>query len=139
MKKRFTAVVVVVALLAAAFCGLWIYEKNDQSEMIQLCQSNAVQALSDFKSYKETGAEADYWQGVSNFKSFMNSWLAIEGHSSAEYTWCNSVYGSMVISPEKVQANIDELLAAMELIGEDYTDPNGHLRISELNNLLHHG
>ena len=110
--------------------------------MEQLCQINASQALVDFRQYKEMGAEGDYWYGVSNYKAFMNTWLALAGHSSAEYLWCNSVYGSMVLSPETVQAHIDELLIAMEIIGVDYTDPNGYLRISEriseLNNLLKH-
>lgn len=139
MRKRFAAAIVALAILAVAFGGLWLFEKNDHSEMEMLCQTNASQALSDFKQYKTTGAEGDYWYGVSNYKAFMNTWLAIEGQSSAEYSWCNSVYGSMVLMPEKVQVHIDELLAAMEIIGDDYTDPNGYIKISELNNLLRHG
>lgn len=139
MKKRFAILTAVIALLVVIFCGLWLYERNDQSEMELLCQINAAQALSDFKQYKETGSEGDYRYGVSNYKAFMNTWLALEGGSSAEYLWCNSVYGSMVLSPENVQAHIDELLIAMEIIGTDYTNPNGYLRISELNNLLLHG
>ena len=139
MKKRFTAAIAVLTILAVLFCGLWLSEKNDLSEMEYLCQSNATQALTDFVRYKETGSEGNYWYGVSNYKAFMNTWLAIEGGSSAEYIWCNSVYGYMVLSPEEVQAHIDELLIAMEIIGTDYTNPNGYLRISELNNLLLHG
>lgn len=139
MRKRFVIVIVALVILALAFCGLWLYEKNNRSEMELLCQSNASQALSDFRQHKELGNEGDYWYGVSNYKAFMNTWLAIEGYSSAEYSWCNSVYGSMVLSPEKVQAHIDELLTAMEIIGEDYTDPNGYIKVSELNNLLQHG
>ena len=138
MKKRYTALVTVFALLAAVFCGLWLFEKNNLSEMEQLCQINASQALVDFRQYKETRSEGDYWYGVSNYKAFMNTWLALGGHSSAEYLWCNSVYGSMVLSPETVQTHIDELLIAMEIIGKDYADPNGYLRMSELNNLLQH-
>lgn len=139
MKKRFTAVIAALTMLAVVFCGLWLSERNDLSEMEYLCQSNAMQALSDFKQYKETGSEGNYWYGVSNYKSFMNTWLAMEGGGSAEYSWCNSVYGYMVLSPEAVQAHIDELLTAMEIIGTDYTNPNGYLRISELNNQLRHG
>ena len=138
MKTKVTISIVALAMLAAVFCGLLLFEKNDHSEMEQLCQTNAAQALSDFRQYKETGAEGNYWYGVSNFKAFMNTWLAIKGGSSAEYLWCNSVYGYMVLSPEEVQAHIDELLTAMEIIGADYTNPNGYLRICELNNQLLH-
>jgi hypothetical protein len=68
----------------------------------------------------------------------MNAWLALDNYGSAEYTWCNSVYGSMVLSPEDVKVHIDELIAAMEIIGVDFTDHNGYIKISELNNLLKH-
>ena len=91
-----------------------------------------------FQTIQDSGAVGDYWYGVSNYKAFMNTWLALEGGSSAEYVWCNSVYGYMVLSPEEVQAHIDELLIAMEIIGTDYTNPNGYLRICELNNQLLH-
>jgi len=139
MKKRITVIITVLTLAAAVFCGLWIQEKNDRSELVRLCQSCAVQSLQDFREYRGTGSEAHYWQGVSNFKAFMNAYLAVNEQSTPEYVWCNSVYGSMVISPAKAQSNVNELIAALEIIGADYTDPNGYIKMAELNNLLKHG
>lgn len=55
-----------------------------------------------------------------------------------ENLWCNSVYGFMVLQPEAVQENIDKQLTAMEIIGNDYTDLDGYLRIQELDNILKH-
>ena len=135
MRTKFPMLMITLAILSAAFCSLWLFEKNDHSELELLCQANAAKALSDFSQYKVTGSEGDYWYGVSNYKSFLNTWLVLEGHSSAEYTWCNSVYGSMILSPEKVQAHIEELIVAMEIIGENYINPNGYIK----NNLLLHG
>ena len=136
-KKWFMAFAVALAV-ATVFIGLWVYEKNDNSEIEQLCQINASQALSDFRKYEDSHSEGDYWQGVSNFKAFLNTWLTIEERSSAEYLWCNSVYGFMVLQPEKVQQNMDKVLDALEIIGSDYTHPSGYLKIQELDNILKH-
>jgi len=136
MKKNMAIVVLVITTVV--FAGLWMYEKNDRSELEQLCQISAAAAWRGFSEYQETGADGHYWEGVANFRAFLNSWVAVEGETPAEYSWFNSVYGFMVLSPEKVQACMDELLTAMEIVGTDYTNPNGPLRISELNNLLIH-
>lgn len=138
MNKKLIVALILVVVAAIIFCSLWIYEKNDQSDVEDLCQYNAAQALTDFRQYKNSNSEGDYWEGVANFKAFLNTWLKIEGKSSADYLWCNSVYGFMVLQPEKVQANIDKLLTAMEIIGEDYTHPSGYQRMNELDNLLKH-
>ena len=139
MNKRSLVLLSLVLAAAIVFCGLWIYEKNDKSDMKDLCQYNAEQAMAEFNRYKSSNAGGDYWKGVANFKAFLNSWLTMEGKSSADYLWCNSVYGFMVLQPEAVQENIDMLLAAMERIGNDYTDPNGYLKMQELDNRLKHG
>lgn len=139
MNKRWIAAFAVVLVAAIVFFGLWIYEKNDQSDMEDLCQYNAAQALDDFRQYKSSNSEGDYWEGVANFKAFLNTWLTIEEKSSAEYLWCNSVYGYMIFQPEVVQENIDILLTSMEIIGEDYMHPSGYLRMQELDNILKHG
>lgn len=138
MNKKLTVALVFTLIAAIVFCGLWIYEKNDRSDMEKLCQYNALQALENFRQYKSSNSEGDYWEGVANFKAFLNTWLTIEGESSADYLWCNGVYGFMVLQPEKVQANIEKLLTAMEIIGEDYTHPSGYQRMNELDNLLKH-
>lgn len=132
------AFVIALAAAAVTFAGFWICEKNDNSEIEQLCQINAAQALSDFRQHESSNSLGDYWKGVANFKAFLNTWLTIEGKSSAEYLWCNSVYGFMVLQPEKVQQHMDKVLEALELIGKNYTDPSGYHRIQELDNILKH-
>lgn len=137
--KKSTALILTFALLAAVFCGLWLRERNDRSELESLAQISAAQALQDFESFAASGSSGDYLEGVANFKSFLHAWLMLSEETPAEYTWFNSVYGFMILHPEQVQSHMEELLVAMRLLGGDFADPNAALRISELNNLLLHG
>ena len=52
---------------------------------------------------------------------------------------CNRLYGSMIITPEKVHENIDALINILEMLDADLNNPNAYLRMNELNNLLEHG
>ena len=45
----------------------------------------------------------------------------------------------MVLNPEKVQANMQGVIEALEILTEDYTDPNGYIRLNELGILLRYG
>lgn len=139
MNRKWSIVFVVTLIAAIIFCSLWIYERNDISDLEALCQYNAAQALAGFQNFESSTSEGEYWKGVANFKAFLNTWLTVEEKGSAEYLWCNSVYGYMVLQPEAVQDNIDALLTAMDIIGKDYSHPNGYLRMQELDNILKHG
>ena len=139
MKKELLIFTAAVLALACVLCGLWIYEKDDTPELEDLCRYGAAASLAGFEKYAETGDGSEYIYAVADFNVFMKAWLALEGESSPEYTWCNSVYGSMVLEPEHVQENMDKLLEAMRLISADYTDPNGYIKMSELNNVLAYG
>lgn len=62
-----------------------------------------------------------------------------ESESNTDYIWCNTLYGDMILNPEKVKAHISELLAALEYLAEDYDHPNGFNLINALNNKLRTG
>ena len=59
-----------------------------------------------------------------------------DGASDTDYTWCNILYGDMILNPEKVKAHISELVDALEYLAEDYDHPNGFALINVLNNQL---
>ena len=97
-----------------------------------------MEALENFRSYEKTGKESDYWAGVAEFRAFLDTWLYIEKGSNGAYLSCNSVCGFMMLHPERVQGQTDKLIAALELLAADYKNPNGDLRMMELNNILKH-
>ena len=93
-----------------------------------------------FKAYLEDGKESDYISGVSQFRSFMTAYLYLnENVSDTEYKWCNTVYGYMLLNPEKVQRNVQGLIDALEYLAEDYDHPGGFNLIHVYSNELAHG
>ena len=68
----------------------------------------------------------------------MNAYRYLNDHSSDEYLYCNVIYGEMALNPQKVQANMQEIVEALAILADDYTDRNGYIRLNELANLFHH-
>ena len=137
MKKR-TWITTAVILLLIVFCvSLWQYKtfKNDKLEV--MCKSSINAALEHFEEYETNKKEADYIAGVAEFRTYMTAYLCLEdGASDTDYTWCNILYGDMILNPEKVKAHISELVDALEYLAEDYDHPNGFNLINVLNNQL---
>ena len=102
-----------------------------------MCKSSVNAALEHFEEYETNKEEADYIAGVAEFRTYMTAYLRLEdGASDADYTWCNILYGDMILNPEKVKAHISELVDALEYLAEDYDHPNGFNLINVLNNQL---
>ncbi len=102
-----------------------------------MCNSSVTAAFEHFEEYEANGKEADYIAGVAQFRTYMTAYLCLEdGTSDTNYTWCNILYGDMILHPEKVKAHILELVDALEYLAEDYDHPNGFHLINVLNNQL---
>lgn len=136
--KMISTLLVVFVILSAVFGGLWLHEKNDQSDLELLCSSSAKQSCMFFQDYQEQGAESDYWYGVAEFHSFMSTWIMLHD-GDMDYIEFSRAYGSMAISPDKVKENMGKLLTALELFAADSSDVNGFLRLNEFNNAVEHG
>ena len=106
--------------------------------MEDLCQSGVSQSMESFKEYAAKRDDYFYMDGVAEFKSFMNAYLCLNDNA-VEYTYCNIIYGEMTLNPDKIQANIQKLIEALTILSEDYTDPNGYIRMNEFGNLLRYG
>lgn len=136
--KRKGLITTAVILLLLALCGyLWQYKtfKNDNLEV--MCKSSVNAASEHFKEYEIKGEESDYIAGVAEFRTYMTTYICLkDGESNTDYIWCNTLYGDMILSPEKVKAHISELAEALEYLAEDYDNPNGFNLINELNNRL---
>ena len=134
----------VVALLAVTtllFLGLWLHEITDDSEAVELCQRYAEQAaghLSGYEKFKDINDESfigQYWGSVSIFYAFKETLYSLPdngGWNEAMYKDCEVVYDHMLLAPDEVLAHMDDVLAAMELVGEDFTSPEARRALSEL-------
>lgn len=135
MKQRWKrGIFLCVLTLSVVFCGLWLYEKNDRAEMEQLCQAAAASSRDAFQEYRDHGNEDAYWRAVADFRTFEQAYFALEpdGAASAEYIFCNTVYGALVGSSEDAKKNLDELIVVMTTVAADIYDPNGYIQMADL-------
>ncbi len=138
--KKFKWIAGALIVLLAILCfALWQQKEAEHAKMERLCQGSAAMALEAFAAYQTSGEESDYLRGVSDFRSFMTAYLYLQDNvGDAEYTWCNIVYGEMILNPEKVRSNTQGLIDALGYLAEDYDDPNGFVQINTYSNELIH-
>lgn len=137
MKKKTWVVTAIIFLLIAVCLSLWQYHTSQNEKLEVMCKSSVNAALEHFKEYEIRKEESDYIAGVAEFRTYMTAYLCLnEGESNTDYIWCNTLYGDMILNPEKVKAHISELLTALDYLAEDYGNPNGFNLINALNNKL---
>ena len=139
MKKQIYRIMIAALLLAAvAFCVLWQRALHDTSNVVAIAQAGAAEAYRQFEAYQEEGRDGDYWAGVAAYSSFQRAYgsLALNRDKSANYAFCNEVYGSLLYSPERSKERISELVDVMKLLSENVLDERAYSRMSELRNEL---
>lgn len=140
--KKTTILLAAVSLIAVFFCGLWVRAITGyHAEMAQRCQYYAEQAaggLSEYEKFKDINSESyigQYWGSVASFYAFKDTLYSLAddgGWNEALYKDCNVLYDHMLLAPEEVFTHMDEVLAAMELLGKDFTAPEARQAISQL-------
>lgn len=142
MKKVRTwlSIIIPIVLIVALVIGcahLWQKKIIEENDLKIMCKSSINAALEHFENYSTTGNETDYIAGVAEFRAYMTSYLClVDEPSEAEYLWCNTLYGYMTMKPEKVKANVLDLVDALEYLAEDYDHPNGFNLVNALNNKI---
>lgn len=134
----------IIALLLCTtvlFCGLWIHEVTDYSETEELCQYYAEQAaghLYEYEKFKDINNEnhiGQYWGSVSIFYAFKETLHTLPddgGWNEIMYNNCDVVYDHMILAPEEILSHLDEVVAVLELVGEDYDSFEARSTMSEL-------
>lgn len=140
MNKRTVSLVLaaVVLLSAVAVFGA-VMDGREPLALRILCVSGASGAAEDFREYARTGSETVWWSAVAEYRVFMQAYHLIQDDATAEYAWCNSVYGFLLKGPERAGDQAEELARAMELLAENPEDVNAFEVISRVNNELLHG
>lgn len=140
MNKKILVLVLAAVMLVAAVAAAGVVNGNrEPSDLWVLCASGAAAAAEDFREYIRTGSETAWWSAVAEYRVFMQAYHLIQDDVSAEYTWCNSVYGFLLRGPDRAGDQAEELARAMELLAENPEDVNAFEIISRVNNELLHG
>lgn len=137
MKKKTWVTTTIIFLLIVVCLSLWQYHTFKNEKLEVMCKGSVNAAWEHFKEYEIHKEESDYIAGVAEFRTYMTAYLCLNGgESNTNYIWCNTLYGDMILNPEKVKAHISKLLAALDYLAEDYEHPNGFHLINTLNNQL---
>jgi len=137
MKK----LVILFACTTLLFAGLWFYESSDPFDterMEELCREQAESAAGAFQSYEEfreiNQNEGEYWGAVSRFYTFKEMVLTLYGDAWKEsiYPYADGIYDFMIFRPELIQSHLEEVVDALEIVGEDWTAPEARRALSQL-------
>lgn len=140
MNQKGLALALAALVLLAAIAALGpVMDARDPSDLWTLCVSGASGAAEDFREYARTGSETAWWSAVAEYRVFMQAYHLIRDGTTAEYTWCNSVYGFLLKGPQQAGDQAEELARAMELLAENPETANGFEIISRVNNEFLHG
>lgn len=139
MKKTILIILIIVLVIAVLLLlGLHGMSLHDDSDILLLAQYGAREAYTSFTDFKNNGEESDYLNGVASFYLFQQSYylLVEETNKSANYIFCNEVYGSLILSPEQAKLHISEILEVMKILADNVRDENGYVKMAELRNIL---
>jgi len=125
MKK----IIAILSVTTILFLSLWLFEITDYSEKTELCQRYAEETvghLSEYGKFKDINDETyigQYWGSVAIFYAFKETLYTLPdngGWNEAMYKECEVIYDHMLLAPDEVIRHLDEVLIAMEPMGEDF-------------------
>lgn len=139
MKTRWYIPLLAACIVCGVIFGVLQGRELGRKEAIrQMAQAGAANAYEQFVEYQTKGYRSSYWYGVAEFRAFQTAYhMLTEGtNKAANYTFCNEVYGSLVLAPEKSQENIDDIVAVMEILSANVEDDTGYARMGDLRHRL---
>ncbi len=139
MARRILIGLAVVAVLAAVVFGaLWQSAARDDGDLVAVAQAGAIEAHARFSDLRDYGEESDYWGGVAAFHTFRAACTLLLEDAKADRTFCDEVYGALLLSPERAKEHIDALIDTLEPLTRDVRDPTGWQRMMALRDVLVH-
>lgn len=137
MKRRLPLILLVLTTLAAIlFCALWQGALRDHSDLVTLARSGAAEVCTRFSDFRSNGDDGDYWGGVAAFRTFQQVCALLPEGGSDDRAVCSTIYGELLLHPDRAKTYLPEIIAIMEPLAQDPTDPAARLRLYELRSLL---
>lgn len=134
------AACIVCGVIFGVLQGRELGRKEDIRQMAQTSAASACEEFAEYqtKGYRTKGYRSSYWYGVAEFRAFQTAYHTLtEGTNKAtNFTFCNEVYGSLVLEPEKSRKHMEEIVAVMEILAADVEDDTGYARMGDLRHRL---
>lgn len=139
MKTRWYIPLLAACIVCGVIFGVLQGRELGRKEAIrQMAQTSAASACEEFAEYQRKGHDSNYWYGVAEFRAFQMAYhmLVEDTNKAPNFTFCNEVYGSLVLEPEKSREHMEEIVAVMEILSADVEDDAGYARMDELRHCL---
>lgn len=130
MKKGIICAVVLLSVTTILFFCLWLNTINQYAaERTKLCQryaKDAAGSLEEYNEFKDINGKSyigQYWGSVAVFYAFKDTLYSMPengGRTEAKYKICDVIYSHMLLALDEVLSHLDEVLAALKLVGEDF-------------------
>ena len=141
MAKRIPiALTVAAVLVAVVFGALWQSAARDDGDLVAVARSGAIEAHTRFSDFREYGEGSDYWGGVAALHTFRAACTLLleDSDRAADRTFCDEIYGALLVTPERAQEHIDALIDTLEPLTKDVRDRAGWQRMAALRDALAH-
>lgn len=135
MKTRSIIVgVLIISLLLSFGIGFMVGTQSERriniEQQEQMCINSLLSAENWFESWKKTQNESDYWRGVSNFSSFLNSYEILVADDAYALTLYVGVYydfaSTLYTHDVECQSKIEKILTAIASLSENLSDENNY-------------
>lgn len=112
--------------------------RGGREDIRQMAQAGAANACEEFAEYQRKGHDSNYWYGVAEFRAFQMAYhtLVEDTNKAPNFTFCNEVYGSLALAPEKSRKHMEEIVAVMEILSANVEDDTGYARMGDLRHRL---
>ena len=125
---------VCLAVSTVSLFALWQGARGDTRALDQLWQSSMAQACERFDQYAARGDQGEYWYGVAQFQSMVNSAIASDRPGRTD---ANAVCGALVYQPQLGMEHAAEIGGALS---QCLDEPQlWEIKMNELRHLLEEG
>ena len=129
MKKKITIILLICSIIINIILGaLYFNEKNSVKKHEVLFNYSASFARERLLEFQQNESQSDFTYAVCNINS-MNYALGFLKTTGMETLDFNELYGLMVLDPYKFKIYTSDICEILELLEQDYNDPNAYSKL----------
>ena len=139
-KKIFVIFLVIALCCSMVFGILWQREKNDTSDLEQVCITALTGANCRLVDYLDHFSAYDYHYAVAEMEAFYDAYCVYRSKTAEELrtncVYANQLIGELMDYPDLTKEQVEELISITCLLIENIDDENAYHRIFALYNEL---
>ena len=137
MKYKFSVTTMIIALLIVLIIALFYFQTIIREQAVIESYTTLIKnAIHGFSIYTTTHDPSDYWVSVASYGAAVNSILTIGENTSIykERYSLNAVYQLLLNHPQWVDAEMDGLISALNVIAENPSKRTSYTQLLDFYN-----